>query len=71
MGGGRSYHEPELYIKEKEKEQELSRLKTTPAQRVFRVLYTAFGVPYSCSSLCSSSELTYFIGSEQEMGERT
>lgn len=61
MGGfqrGGSYHEPEWYIKEKEKEQELSelsertglseqelrRLKTTTAQRVFRVLYTAFGV---------------------------
>ena len=61
MGGfqsGRSYHEPEWYITEQEKEQELSklseqtglseqelrRLKTTTAQRVFRVLYTAFGV---------------------------
>jgi hypothetical protein len=58
IGGGRSYHEPERYTKEQEKEQELSklseqtglseqelsRLKTTTAQRVFRVLYTAFGV---------------------------
>ena len=61
MGGfqsGRSYHEPEWYIKEKEKEQELSelsertgvseqelrRLKTTTPLRVFRVLYTAFGI---------------------------
>jgi hypothetical protein len=61
MGGfyrGGSYHEPEWYIKEQQKEQELGelsertglseqelrRLKTTTAQRVFRVLYTAFGV---------------------------
>ena len=55
--GGRSYHEPDRR-KELEKElelsklseqtglseQELKRLKTTTAQRVFRVLYTAFGV---------------------------
>jgi hypothetical protein len=60
MGGfhSGSYHEPEWYTKEQEKEQELSklseqtglseqelsRLKTTTAQRVLRVLYTAFGV---------------------------
>ena len=57
LGGG-SNGEPDWFRKEQEKEQELSklseqtglseqelkRLKTTPAQRVFRVLYTAFGV---------------------------
>ena len=47
--GGRSYHEPEWYIKEQGKEQELSeragvseqelsRLKNTTAQRVFWIV---------------------------------
>jgi hypothetical protein len=51
-GGDGGYREADWYRKEQEKEQELSklsaqelfRLKTTTAQRVFRVLYTAFGV---------------------------
>jgi hypothetical protein len=47
-GGDGGYREADWYRKEQElsklSAQELFRLKTTTAQRVFRVLYTAFGV---------------------------